>query len=310
MRLILAKPRGFCAGVERAIRCVERALELHGPPVYVLNDIVHNGAVVEALRNQGAVFVRSLDDVPRGSRLLFSAHGVPAVRWQEAAARGLDVIDATCPLVDKVHREAQAFAEKGYSIILIGERGHDEVVGTAGWAPDHIQVAFTEDDVAHLEVPDPERVAYLTQTTLSVDDCERVVEALRKRFPGIQKPPAKDICYATQNRQQAVRALAPRADVFLVVGDSASANSKRLAEICRKTGKPAYLIESAEHIDAAWFDESQTVLITSGASVPESLVQGVVGHLQSRFACEVEECEVVHEDVHFQLPRAIDPAVV
>ncbi len=306
MKIILAKPRGFCAGVERAIRCVERALELYGPPVYVLNDIVHNATVVRDLKAKGAIFVRSLGEVPEGSHLLFSAHGVGPDRWEEAERRNLDVIDATCPLVEKVHREAKRFANDEFAIMLIGEKGHDEVVGTSGWAANHIQVVFTEDDVASVEVADPSKVAYLTQTTLSVDDCARVVAALKRRFPSIQGPAADDICYATQNRQRAVNDLAPEADLVLVVGDPESANSKRLAEICRKAGKESYLISSAERIEAAWLDGVRTVLITSGASVPEFLVQGVVERLRGLDAAStVEEHALVRENVHFSLPEAI-----
>lgn len=306
MRILLARPRGFCAGVERAVRCVERTLERYGAPVYVLKHIVHNATVVGDLAAQGAVFVGSLDDVPRGARVLFSAHGVGPEQWQQAAERALDVIDATCPLVAKVHREARRFAEHDYTVLLIGQAGHDEVAGTRGWAPDHIQVIFTEDDVAALRVADPSKVAYVTQTTLSVDDCERVVQALRRRFPEIQGPPGGDICYATQNRQRAVRHLAAEADLVLVVGDAASANSARLAEICRAQGKTGHLIGAAAMIDDAWLDGAGTVLVTSGASAPESLVQGVVQRLQARGPCEVEEREVVHEDVHFPLPEAAE----
>jgi len=305
LRIILARPRGFCAGVERAIRCVDRVIELCGPPVYVLNDIVHNSTVVESLRERGAVFVRSLSDVPHGANLLFSAHGVCPERWREAEERELHVIDATCPLVEKVHREAKRLAEKNFTIILIGEKGHDEVVGTAGCAPGHIRVVITEEDAAKVHVADPAKVAYLTQTTLSVEDSERVIAALKKRFPLIQGPASKDICYATQNRQQAVTTLAVEADLVLVVGDPASANSKRLAEICKKKGKTSYLIRSASMIDPKWLEAVNTVVVTSGASVPESLVQGVIEYLAARGPCDIEEREVVHEDVHFDIPQAI-----
>jgi len=254
MHILLAKPRGFCAGVERAVRCVERAIERFGAPVYVLNHIVHNAVVVNDLAGAGAVFVRSLDEVPRGALVLFSAHGVDPGQWAQAQARELRVIDATCPLVEKVHREAKRFGEAHYTVVLIGKAGHDEVRGTMGWAPGHIEVVFSEEDVAALEVPDPRRVAYVTQTTLSVMDCERIVAALNTRFPGIEGPPSGDICYATQNRQGAVRTLAVEADLVLVVGDEASANSARLAEICRSMGKASYLIRSADTIDDAWFD--------------------------------------------------------
>lgn len=305
MKVLLARPRGFCAGVERAIRCVERALELHGAPVYVLNDIVHNTTVVQELRDQGAIFVGNLAEAPRGAHVLFSAHGVGPGQWDAARERGLNVIDATCPLVRKVHREARRFAGKDLTIILIGEAGHDEVVGTSGCAPDHIQVVLSEADVEALEVKDPSRVAYLTQTTLSVDDCGRVVAALKKRFPNIQSPPSDDICYATQNRQRAVNELTPEADLVLVVGDAQSANAKRLAEICRQRGKASHLISSAGAIKDEWFEGVEMVLVTSGASVPEFLVQEVVEHLASRGPSRVEEREVIRENVHFELPAAI-----
>jgi 4-hydroxy-3-methylbut-2-enyl diphosphate reductase len=280
-------------------------LELYGPPVYVLNAIVHNGHVVQSLREKGAVFVRRLDEVPRGGCVLFSAHGVGPDRWAEARDRGLKVIDATCPLVEKVHREAKRFASEDYTIVLIGEKGHDEVVGTSGWAPDHIQVVLSESDAERVVAKDPDRVAYLTQTTLSVDDCGRVVAALTKRFPRLSGPAVQDICYATRNRQRAVNDLAPEADLVLVVGDPESANSKRLAEICRKDGKASHLISSAAMIQDTWLDGVKTVVVTSGASVPEVLVQGVIEHLTRRGPCEVEEREIVHEDIHFQLPEAI-----
>lgn len=305
MKVILARPRGFCAGVERAIRCVERALELYGPPVFVLNDIVHNSVVVERLRDQGARFVRSLDDVPRGGHLLFSAHGVGPDKWDAARERGLHVIDATCPLVAKVHREARRLADEGFAIILIGEKGHDEVVGTAGWAYGRIQVVFTEEDAALVHVDTPDRVAFLTQTTLSVEACSRVIEALRRRFPAIQGPPSEDICYATQNRQRAVNELSPEADLVLVVGDAASANSKRLAEICRGMGGRSHLIASAHMIEENWLEGVRTVLVTSGASAPESLVQGVVERLTWLGAESVEERAVATEDIHFGLPEAV-----
>jgi 4-hydroxy-3-methylbut-2-en-1-yl diphosphate reductase len=305
MKILLATPRGFCAGVERAIKCVERALELYGAPVYVLNDIVHNEYVVNELREKGAIFVKNLKDVPVGSHLLFSAHGVAPSRWQQAKERQLNVVDATCPLVAKVHNEAQRFAEKGYTIILIGQPGHDETIGTMGWAPEHIKRVFTLDEVEQLEVPDPEKIAYITQTTLSIDDCMQIIEALKKRFPNITGPDSADICYATQNRQAAVNALAPHVDLVLVVGDRASANSTRLAEICRAKGIPAYLISSAEMIKEEWLEGVESILLTSGASAPERLVQGVIEFFKSRGPCEVDEGEVIHENVHFRLPPAI-----
>lgn len=304
MRMILAKPRGFCAGVERAIRCVVRALELYGPPVYVLNAIVHNNTVVDQLRDMGAVFVQDLKDVPEGSHVLFSAHGVGPDQWQTASGRELKVIDATCPLVEKVHREAKHYADLGYTVILIGEQGHDEVLGTAGWARGHIEVVMTESDVERLEVPSASKLVYLAQTTLSVEDWRCVVGALRRRFPRIESPGA-GICYATQNRQRAVTDLVPEAELVLIVGDFQSANSKRLAEICRKKGKPSYLIPSADEILLDWFEGVETVLVSSGASVPEDLVRGLVERLKGLGYTRIEEREVVHEDVHFKLPDSV-----
>lgn len=305
MKILLAKPRGFCAGVDRAIICVEKALERYGPPVYVLNNIVHNQHVVNELRAKGAVFVKNLNDVPEGAHLLFSAHGVGPDRWEHAKTLHLEVIDATCPLVEKVHFEARRFASKDFTIILIGEEGHDETVGTMGWAPEHIRLIISKEDIDSLEVPDESKLAYITQTTLSVDDCQEIIDALRERFPAIQGPPKADICYATSNRQEAVRALAPQADLVLVVGDTESANSTRLSEIAAEYGKPSYLISDASHIRDVWFDHVETVLVTSGASVPESLVQEVLNRIQEHGPCEVVEAEQVHEDVHFRLPANI-----
>ncbi len=305
MKILLAKPRGFCAGVERAIVCVEQALERHGAPVYVLNDIVHNKAVVDELRSKGAVFVKDLNEVPAGSHLLFSAHGVGPERWDHAERLKLEVIDATCPLVEKVHYEARSFASKDFTIVLVGEEGHDETVGTMGWAPEHIRRIMTVAEAEALQVPDENKVAFITQTTLSVEDCDVVVAALRKRFPKIQGPPKADICYATSNRQAAVRSLAAQADLVLVVGDRESANSTRLAEIAAEYGKPSYLIPSAAMISDEWLHGIGTVLVTSGASVPERLVQDVIAALRRLGPCEVVEFELVHEDVHFRLPAAI-----
>ena len=305
LKIILAKPRGFCAGVERAIRCVERALELHGKPVYVLRDIVHNAVVVDELREQGAVTVQSIADVPRDGYVLFSAHGVaPAVRDQ-AEERGLHVIDATCPLVGKVHREAARLAEAGYTIILLGEKGHDEVIGTIGWAGGRIHVVLSEDEVANLSIDQSQEIAYLTQTTLCVQECARLIAILKSRFPSIEGPPSEDICYATQNRQRAVNELALQADLVLVVGDQASANSKRLAEICQRGAKDCHLIPCAEAIEDAWLNDVDRVLVTSGASVPESLVEGVVAHLRTLRTCTIEEHTVIEETIHFSLPEAV-----
>ncbi|MCP4645455.1 MAG: 4-hydroxy-3-methylbut-2-enyl diphosphate reductase [bacterium] len=308
MKIILAKPRGFCAGVERAIKCVEEALAQFGAPVYVLNDIVHNAAVVNGLREKGAVFVKDLDDVPEGAHLLFSAHGVGPARLDHAERLNLLVIDATCPLVEKVHNEARRFAAKDHTIILIGEEGHDEVVGTMGWAPSNIRLVITEEEVAALQVPDESKLSYITQTTLSVDDSKRIVEALRRRFPAIEGPKKGDICYATQNRQAAVNELSPEADLVLVVGDRESANSNRLAEICHAVGKPAYLISDAGMIEEGWLEGVDTVLLTAGASAPESLVLGVIDYLRSRGPCDLEERETMAESVHFKLPRELTKA--
>jgi 4-hydroxy-3-methylbut-2-en-1-yl diphosphate reductase len=305
MRVIMAKPRGFCAGVERAIRCVEEALDRFGPPVYVLNDIVHNAHVVNELRDQGAVFVKNLDDVPPGAPLLFSAHGVGPERYSEAEKRGMQVVDATCPLVEKVHNEARRFAGKDFTIILVGEEGHDETEGTTGWASGHIRRVFTEDDVRDLKVDDPDHIAYITQTTLSVEECAKVIEALKQKFPAIQGPKKADICYATSNRQAAVNALSSEADLVLVVGDRESANSNRLAEICRSQGKPAHLISDASGIEDAWLDGVESVLLTAGASAPERLVEGVIDHLRTKGPVEIEEHQIVDEGVHFKLPRVL-----
>jgi 4-hydroxy-3-methylbut-2-enyl diphosphate reductase len=307
MKVILAKPRGFCAGVERAIKCVEEALDRFGAPVYVLNDIVHNAHVVSELKVKGAVFVKQLEDVPEGAHLLFSAHGVGLERYEEADTRQMHVIDATCPLVEKVHNEARRFAQKDFTIILIGEPGHDETVGTMGWAPSHIRRVLTEEEVDSIEIDNPDQLSYITQTTLSVDDCNRVIMALKRRFPNIQGPPKADICYATTNRQAAVNQLSPEVDLVLVVGDRESANSNRLAEICRAKGKLARLISDASGIDDSWLDGVNCVLITAGASAPERLVQGVVDYLRARGPVEVEEREVMGENVHFNLPKELVP---
>jgi len=305
MDIIVAKPRGFCAGVERAIKCVEQALERYGAPVYVLNNIVHNAHVVKELQEKGAVFVKDLDVVPEGAHLLFSAHGVGPDRWEHARRLKHEVIDATCPLVEKVHFEARRFAKKGYTIILIGEEGHDETIGTMGQAPENIVLVTTVADVDRLEVPDPENLSYITQTTLSVDDCQVIINALKAKFPAIMQPPKEDICYATTNRQAAVNALALEVDLVLVVGDQESANSARLAEIARGKGKPAHLILDASFIDPAWLDGVERVLLTSGASVPDKHVQGVIEFLQERGPCTVSERELVEENVYFRLPAAI-----
>ncbi|HIQ20228.1 MAG TPA: 4-hydroxy-3-methylbut-2-enyl diphosphate reductase [Planctomycetes bacterium] len=305
MRVLLASPRGFCAGVNMAIETLEVALAHYGRPVYVYHEIVHNKWVVERFRQKGAIFVDDLDQVPAGSNLLFSAHGVsPDVRRQAARGR-LNAIDATCPLVMKVHREAVRFAGRGYTVVLIGHAGHDEVVGTMGEAPGAIVLVERPEDVDRLDPPDPEKMAFLAQTTLSVDDAAQIIARLRHRFPKIVGPPRADICYATQNRQHAVRQLAAEADMALVVGSPNSSNSLRLAEIARARCGRAYLIDGPSEIDPHWFSGQETVLVTAGASAPEDVVQEVVGWLRRRFAAAVEARVVREEDVHFLLPRPI-----
>src|SRR5262245_44004714 len=280
MKIILANPRGFCAGVNMAIESLERALDFFGPPLYVYHEIVHNKYVVERFRRRGAVFVESLDEVPEGSPLLYSAHGVaPQVR-DEARRRKLRAIDATCPLVTKVHLEAIKYASEGYTIVLIGHEGHDEVIGTMGEAPDQMVLVETAADVENLNIADPNKVAYLTQTTLSVDDANLVIAALRTKFPRIANPPKDDICYATQNRQEAVRELALKADVVLVLGSQNSSNSRRLAEIALSLGPHAHLIDGVSEIRPDWFEGVETVVITAGASAPEDVVQECLEYLE------------------------------
>lgn len=305
MKIILANPRGFCAGVNMAIESLERALELFGAPLYVYHEIVHNKYVVERFLRRGAVFIESLDEVPEGAPLLYSAHGVsPQVRAQ-AGRRKLRAIDATCPLVTKVHLEAIKYAREGYTIVLIGHEGHDEVVGTMGEAPGRMVLVETAEDVERLEVADPSKVAYLTQTTLSVDDANFVIAALRAKFPRIANPPKDDICYATQNRQEAVRELARRADLVLVLGSQNSSNSRRLAEIANSLGPQAHLIDGVVEIRPEWFDDVETVLITAGASAPEDVVQECVEYLQRNFGATIEAEVVREENVHFPLPRTL-----
>jgi 4-hydroxy-3-methylbut-2-enyl diphosphate reductase len=305
MKILLANPRGFCAGVNMAIECLERALEFFGAPVYVYHEIVHNKYVVDRFSKRGTVFVEALSEVPEGSPLLYSAHGVSPEIRNEAKGRRLLAIDATCPLVTKVHLEAIKYAREGYTIILIGHEGHDEVIGTMGEAPDQMVLVETAEDVEKLELPDPEKVAYLTQTTLSVDDANVVISALRAKFPKIANPPKDDICYATQNRQEAVRELAARADVVLVLGSQNSSNSRRLAEIAHSMGKASHLIDGVSEIQPSWFDDAETVLITAGASAPEDVVQECVDYLQSNFGATIEESFVREENVHFPLPRSL-----
>jgi 4-hydroxy-3-methylbut-2-enyl diphosphate reductase len=304
--IVLAGPRGFCAGVERAIDVVELALQVCPPPVYVRKEIVHNRHVVEALRAEGAIFVDELDEVPDGATVIFSAHGIsPAVR-AEAQTRGLRVIDATCPLVTKVHLEAIRYAREGYSIILVGHEDHDEVIGTLGEAPDRIHVISTPEEVEKLDLPDPSKVAYLTQTTLSVDDTKAVIDALRQRFPQIVGPSRDDICYATQNRQAAVKAVAAEVDVVLVIGAANSSNANRLREVSGTAGSRAYLINDIKEIRPEWFKNATRVGITAGASTPEFLVHEAVEALKQMGALAVREINVVDENVRFGLPRELE----
>ncbi|HET6869884.1 MAG TPA: 4-hydroxy-3-methylbut-2-enyl diphosphate reductase [Solirubrobacteraceae bacterium] len=304
-KLLLAAPRGYCAGVDRAVQTVERALELHGAPVYVRKEIVHNKTVVEQLRARGAVFVESVADVPEGATVVFSAHGVAPSVHARASARSLATIDATCPLVTKVHVEAKKFAADGYTIVLIGHAGHEEVEGTMGEAPENIVLVQTEDDVDRLEVDDPERIAYISQTTLSVDETRAIINRLRRRFPAIIGPRTDDICYATTNRQAAVKQLAERCDLVLVIGSRNSSNSNRLVEVAREHGADSHLIDSEAEVREEWLEGKQVVGITSGASAPESLVQRLVEFFRARGTSDVQELEVVQEDVRFMLPKVI-----
>ncbi len=300
--ILLLTPRGFCAGVVRAIDVVRIALSLYGAPIYVRKEIVHNRYVVEELHAAGAMFVDELDEVPEGARVIFSAHGVsPAVR-QMAAERRLQVIDATCPLVTKVHLEAVRFALQGHTIVLIGHRDHDEVVGTLGEAPENTVLVETVEDVEEIEVPDPDRVCYITQTTLSLDETKDIVARLRQRFPAIQGPRAQDICYATQNRQLAVKASAPDCELLLVVGSRNSSNSKRLVEVCEKNGVPAHLIDDQSEVEPGWLQGVSRVAVTAGASAPENLVQDLVASLKRLGYQRVVELLVKEEDVRFSLP--------
>ncbi|GAA5518067.1 4-hydroxy-3-methylbut-2-enyl diphosphate reductase 2 [Demequina sediminis] len=305
-RVLLAAPRGYCAGVDRAVIAVEKALELHGAPVYVRKEIVHNKYVVETLSERGAIFVDETDEVPEGERVVFSAHGVsPAVR-AAADARSLQTIDATCPLVTKVHKEAIRFARDGRTILLIGHTGHEEVEGTAGEAPDHTIVVNSPEDVATLEVADPDNVVWLSQTTLSVDETMETVRRLRERFPALQDPPSDDICYATQNRQVAVKKLAPACELVIVVGSANSSNSVRLVEVALQSGADAsYRVDRAAELRDEWFDGVTTVGVTSGASVPEILVRDVLDSLSARGFDTVEEVRTATEDLMFSLPREI-----
>jgi 4-hydroxy-3-methylbut-2-enyl diphosphate reductase len=307
-KLLLAAPRGYCAGVDRAVQTVERALEIHGAPVYVRKEIVHNKHVVAWLRERGAIFVEEETNVPEGAVCVFSAHGVaPSVR-AGAQARGLHAIDATCPLVTKVHREAVRFAQQGYTIVLVGHDGHEEVEGTMGEAPDRIVLVQSERDVDELEVDDPERIAYITQTTLAVDETSSIIARLRERFPNIVGPRTDDICYATTNRQAAVKQMADGCDLMLVIGSRNSSNSVRLVEVARDCGTEAHLIDEAGEVREEWLKDRRVVGISSGASAPENLVQDLVDFFRERGVKDISEFCVVREDVRFMLPKQIREA--
>jgi 4-hydroxy-3-methylbut-2-enyl diphosphate reductase len=303
--VVLAKPRGFCAGVERAIEVVERALEIYDKPVYVRKEIVHNRHVVAALRDQGAIFVEELSEVPEGATVIFSAHGVAPSVWEDAQRKHLRIIDATCPLVTKVHLEVLRYAKKDYTIILIGHADHDEVTGTMGEAPEHMRLITTVEDVERLQVPDPQKIVCLTQTTLSVDDTAVVIEALRAKFPALVLPGKEDICYATQNRQQAVKAMGSLVDLVLVLGSSNSSNSTRLREVAQSAGVKAVLIDQVQDITPALLHNVKRVGVTAGASTPEFLVQEVVDYCQQLGAEKIQQLTVVEEDVKFHLPSEL-----
>ncbi|WP_191305458.1 4-hydroxy-3-methylbut-2-enyl diphosphate reductase [Lentzea cavernae] len=305
-RVLLAKPRGYCAGVDRAVETVELALEKYGAPVYVRKEIVHNKYVVETLSDRGAIFVNETDEVPEGALVVFSAHGVSPAVHAEAEQRSLRTIDATCPLVTKVHKEAVRFAKEDYDILLIGHEGHEEVEGTAGEAPDHVQLVDTAEDAAKVEVRDPNKVIWLSQTTLSVDETMVRVRQLKDRFPDLQDPPSDDICYATSNRQTAVKTMAPSCDLVLVVGSKNSSNSVRLVEVALQHGaKASYLIDYAKEVDLAWLEGVETVGVTSGASVPDLLVMELLKFLESHGYGEVEEITTANERITFSLPREL-----
>ena len=304
-KILLAAPRGYCAGVDRAVQTVERALARYGPPVYVRKEIVHNKHVVEQLRARGAIFVETETEVPEGSVTVFSAHGVAPSVHENAAARRLRTIDATCPLVTKVHVEARRFAADGYTIVLVGHDGHEEVEGTMGEAPDHMVLVQTEQDVDELVLADPERVAYISQTTLSVDETRGIIDRLRERFPAIIGPRTDDICYATTNRQAAVRQLATACELVLVIGSRNSSNSQRLVEVARDYGARAQLMDNARELDEAWLEGVRILGISSGASAPEELVQELVALFRARGVSDISELMVTREDVRFMLPKAI-----
>jgi 4-hydroxy-3-methylbut-2-en-1-yl diphosphate reductase len=305
MRILLANPRGFCAGVNMAIECLDEVIRMCGPNVFVYHEIVHNKYVVDRFTAQGVTFVDSIDEVPQGAILLYSAHGVSPVIREQARERNLRTIDATCPLVTKVHLEAIRYAEGGYHIVLIGHEGHDEVIGTMGEAPESITLVETPDEVAALSFPSGAKIAYLTQTTLSVDEAGRVITALKEKFPQIESPPKEDICYATTNRQEAVSMLASRSDIVLVLGSQNSSNSRRLMEIGQSLSKPSYLIDGVHELQRNWFHADQTVLITAGASAPEVVVQDVINYLKEEFGAHLDEITTREEHVSFPLPKEL-----
>jgi len=308
-KLLLATPRGYCAGVDRAVQTVERALTLYGPPVYVRKEIVHNKYVVAQLQERGAIFVDELDDsIPEGAMTVFSAHGVSPAVHADAERRSLRTIDATCPLVTKVHVEAKKFASDGYTIVLIGHAGHEEVEGTMGEAPESIVLVETEADVDALEVPDPDRVAYISQTTLSVDETDALINRLREKFPNVTGPRTDDICYATTNRQAAVKQMAGKCDLVLVIGSQNSSNSQRLVDVARDYGAEAHLIDNESQVEERWLEDKRVVGITSGASAPEVLVQRLVEFFRARGVTDVADFEVMREDVRFMLPKPIRQA--
>ena len=303
--VLLAEPRGFCAGVDRAIEIVERALQKFGAPIYVRHEIVHNTYVVDDLKSKGAIFIEDLAEVPPGAVLVFSAHGVSQAVRREAAERGFDVFDATCPLVTKVHVEVAKLSKEGYEFIMIGHKGHPEVEGTMGQLHDGIYLVEEVADVEHVQLRNPEKVAVVTQTTLSVDDAREILEAVRRRFPQVREPKKQDICYATQNRQDAVKILAPKVDVLIVVGSATSSNSNRLRELAERLGTPAYMVDSADDLQPQWFESRHRVGLTAGASAPELLVQQVIDRLKAMGAVSVRKMEGVEETVHFPLPKGL-----
>ncbi|SAK62459.1 4-hydroxy-3-methylbut-2-enyl diphosphate reductase [Caballeronia arationis] len=305
IEILLAQPRGFCAGVDRAIEIVERAIKLFGAPIYVRHEIVHNAYVVEDLRKKGAIFIEDLADVPPGSTLIFSAHGVSKAVRSEAETRDLRVFDATCPLVTKVHMEVAKMRQEGFDIVMIGHKGHPEVEGTMGQSGEGMHLVEDIDDVMALALPNPERIAYVTQTTLSVDDASAIIDALKKRYPAVKEPKKQDICYATQNRQDAVKFLAPQCDVVIVVGSPNSSNSSRLREVAEKRGIPAYMVDSPTQIDPKWVEGKKRIGVTAGASAPEVLAQAVIARLRELGVRSVRPLEGIEETISFPLPRGL-----